>query len=98
MIDWEAAGYVNPWQELVELLNYWADDEAKARAMIAAYRAHMDTSSADWDAALAAGMDGLLGWLHYSLNREGGEKQAAKTIKELERYEERAAYLRRLLA
>lgn len=98
VIDWEAAGYVNPWQELVELLNYWADDEAKARAMIAAYRAHMDTSSADWDAALAAGMDGLLGWLHYSLNREGGEEQAAKTIKELERYEERAAFLRRLLA
>jgi hypothetical protein len=40
----------------------------------------------------------LLGWLHYSLNREGGEEQAAKTIKELERYEERAAFLRRLLA
>ena len=26
IIDWEAAGYVNPYQELLEVLNYWADD------------------------------------------------------------------------
>jgi len=98
VIDWEAAGYVNPWQELIELLNYWADDEEKARAMIAAYREHVDLAGADWGAALAAGMDGMLGWLHYCLNRPGGEEQAANTLKELERYEERAAFLRRLLA
>ena len=97
VIDWEAAGYVNPWQEVIELLNYWADDEEKARAMIAAYREHVDTSAADWDAALAAGMDGMLGWLHYCLNRPGGEEQAAGTMKELELYEERASLLRRLL-
>ncbi|MBR2717742.1 MAG: phosphotransferase [Clostridia bacterium] len=98
VIDWEAAGYVNPWQELIELLNYWADDEEKARAMIAAYEEHIDLTDADWEAALAAGMDGMLGWLHYCLNRPGGEEQAANTLKELERYEERAAFLRRLLA
>ena len=98
VIDWEAAGYVNPWQELIELLNYWADDEEKARAMIAAYEEHMDLTDADWEAALAAGMDGMLGWLHYCLNRPGGEEQAANTLKELEQYEERAAFLRRLLA
>jgi len=98
VIDWEAAGYVNPWQELIELLNYWADDEEKARAMIAAYREHVDLAGADWGAALAAGMDGMLGWLHYCLNRPGGEEQAANTLKELERYEERAGILRRLLA
>lgn len=97
VIDWEAAGYVNPWQELIELLNYWADDEEKARAMIAAYEEHIDLTDADWEAALAAGMDGMLGWLHYCLNRPGGEEQAANTIKELEQYEERAAFLRRLL-
>lgn len=98
VIDWEAAGYVNPWQELIELLNYWADDEEKARAMIAAYREHVDLTDADWEAALTAGMDGMLGWLHYCLNRPGGEEQAANTLKELEQYEERAAFLRRLLA
>ena len=109
IIDWEAAGYVNPWQELIELLNYWADDEEKARAMIAAYSAHMDLRAADWDAALAAGMDGMLGWLHYNLRRakglEGstpqdrteGEAHVRGTLAELEQYEDRAAFLRRLL-
>lgn len=109
IIDWEAAGYVNPWQELIELLNYWADDEAKARAMIAAYGEHMALHDADWDAALAAGMDGMLGWLHYNLRRakglEGstpqdrteGEAHVRGTLAELEQYEERTTFLRRLL-
>lgn len=109
IIDWEAAGYVNPWQELIELLNYWADDEAKARAMIAAYGEHMALHDAEWDAALAAGMDGMLGWLHYNLRRakglEGstpqdrteGEAHVRGTLAELEQYEERTAFLRRLL-
>lgn len=109
IIDWEAAGYVNPWQELIELLNYWADDEEKARAMIAAYGKHMDLRAADWEAALAAGMDGMLGWLHYNLRRaagvEGtspedktaGEEHVRNTLRELEQYEGRMAFLRRLL-
>lgn len=109
IIDWEAAGYVNPWQELIELLNYWADDEEKARAMIAAYGAHRALHEADWDAALAAGMDGMLGWLHYNLRRakglEGstpqdrteGEAHVRGTLAELEQYEQRAAFLRRVL-
>lgn len=109
IIDWEAAGYVNPWQELIELLNYWADDEEKARAMIAAYGAHRTLHEADWDAALAAGMDGMLGWLHYNLRRakgmEGstpqdrteGEAHVRGTLAELEQYEQRAAFLRRVL-
>lgn len=109
VIDWEAAGYVNPWQELIELLNYWADDEPKARAMIAAYGRHAELHNADWDAALAAGMDGMLGWLHYNLrraagqegtspeDRRAGEEQVCATLSELERYEERMRFLRRLL-
>lgn len=106
IIDWEAAGYVNPWQELVELLNYWADDELKARAMISAYGRHMDLSLADWDAAIAASMDGMLGWLHYNLRRakglEGtqeadraeGAQQAQATLQELHRYAQRQDQLR----
>lgn len=105
IIDWEAAGYVNPWQELIELLNYWADDEPKARAMIAAYARHMDVQDADWEAAIAAGMDGMLGWLHYNLRRaaglEGtspedkaaGEGHVCATLQELHRYEARAQQL-----
>ena len=106
IIDWEAAGYVNPWQELVELLNYWADDEPKARAMIGAYASHMDIAAADWDAAIAASMDGMLGWLHYNLRRaqglEGtspedrveGIRQAESTLAELHRYAQRQEQLK----
>lgn len=109
IIDWEAAGYVNPWQELIELLNYWADDEPRARAMIAAYGQRVELAHADWDAALSAGMDGMLGWLHYNLrraaglegssprDREAGEQQTRATLAELEKYEERIRFLRRLL-
>lgn len=110
IIDWEAAGYVNPWQELIELLNYWADDEPKARAMIEAYGAHMDMTHADWEAALNAGMDGMLGWLHYNLrraaglegsspdDRRAGEEHVRSTLAELAQYEERMQFLRRMLA
>lgn len=34
IIDWEAAGYVNPYQEFLEVANYWADD-GKATRLIA---------------------------------------------------------------
>ena len=94
VIDWEAAGYVNPWQELVELLNYWADDEEKARAMITAYGEHIPLREADWDAAIAAGMDGMLGWLHYQLHKEDGAEQVRATLEELHRYAARAQDLR----
>jgi len=26
IIDWEAAGYVNPYQEFLEVVNYWTED------------------------------------------------------------------------
>lgn len=97
IIDWEAAGYVNPWQELIEVINYWADDENKIRALIAGYGRHADLRGADWDAALAAGMDSMLGWLHYNLHRPGGEEHVRNTLTELGQYEQRMRLLRRLL-
>lgn len=27
IIDWEAAGYINPYEELIQILNYWIVDE-----------------------------------------------------------------------
>lgn len=109
IIDWEAAGYVNPWQELIELLNYWASDKDMVHAMLEGYGRHMNLREAPWEAALAAGMDGMLGWLHYNLRRSAGlegsgpedkaagEEHVSNTLRELEQYEERAAFLRRLL-
>lgn len=44
LIDWEAAGYVNPERELIEVVNYWACnqrgrlDREKFRALLAAYQ------------------------------------------------------------
>lgn len=78
LIDWEAAGYVNPDRELVDVINYWAcdkrrrPDRAKFRALLAAYRAHRPLAHADWPAALDSGFGGMLGWLAYNMRRSLG--------------------------
>ncbi|MBH1940011.1 phosphotransferase [Mobilitalea sibirica] len=88
LIDWEAAGYVNPYKELLEVLNYWADrgngnlDKEKFLALFNAYRINMNTNTVDWDCILDSGYDGMLGWLEYSLKRALGiESTDEKEIK-----------------
>lgn len=78
IIDWEAAGYVNPFQELIEVLNYWIGDEngkydkVKFDAMIQAYTESINMSHVNWDAVLNCSFDGMLGWLQYSIKRALG--------------------------
>lgn len=78
IIDWEAAGYVNPFQELIEVLNYWISDEtgkynkAKFDALMKAYTESMDIGNVNWDAVMACSFDGMLGWLEYSIKRALG--------------------------
>lgn len=78
IIDWEAAGYVNPYQELVEVLNYWIADEAgnqkyrKFEALMTAYATHVPVASVDWDTVLLCSFDGMLGWLEYNVRRAAG--------------------------
>ncbi len=78
IIDWECAGYVNPFQELIEVLNYWISDEtgkyskAKFDALIEAYTESMNIHNVNWDAVLACSFDGMLGWLEYSIKRALG--------------------------
>lgn len=78
IIDWEAAGYVNPYQELLEVLNYWADDgkgqldKEKFDTLLQAYRKHRCTRTVDWDCVLDSGYGGMLGWLDYSMKRALG--------------------------
>ncbi len=73
IIDWECAGYVNPFQELIEVLNYWISDEtgeyskAKFDALIQAYAESMDIRNVNWDVVLGCSFDGMLGWLEYSV-------------------------------
>ena len=78
IIDWEAAGPVNPYQELVEVLNYWTTDEAggydrdKFVALMGTYRESMPLDGVDWDVILSCSMDGMLGWLAYNVKRALG--------------------------
>lgn len=78
IIDWEAAGYVNPFQELIEVLNYWIPDEtgkynkAKFDVLIQAYTESMNICNANWDVILDCSFDGMLGWLEYNIKRAVG--------------------------
>lgn len=80
IIDWEAAGYVNPYREFLEVINYWADDgdgrlvKEKYDALVNAYREHMDINIADWDEVFHGSYIGMLGWLEYNVKRALGSE------------------------
>ena len=75
IIDWEAAGYVNPYQELLEVLNCWADDgkggllKEQFDALLDAYTQYVKTENVDWDSVFAGSYMGMLGWLEYNVKR-----------------------------
>ncbi len=78
IIDWEAAGYVNPYQELLEVLNYWADDgmggllKEQFDALLDAYTLYVKLENVNWDAVFAGSFCGMLGWLEYNVKRAFG--------------------------
>lgn len=78
IIDWEAAGYVNPFQELVEVLNYWIADEtgaydkSKFTAFMEAYTENVNISNVNWEAVFNCSFDSMLGWLEYNVKRALG--------------------------
>jgi len=78
IIDWEAAGYVNPFQELVEVINYWITEMdgsynfEKLSVLMAAYKAFKEVRFVDWDTVLLRSFDGILGWLEYNMRRAAG--------------------------
>ena len=84
IIDWEAAGYVNPYQELIEVLNYWISDEmgkydkAKFDALMQAYTENKNIYNVHWDVILSCSFDGMLGWLEYNLKRALGMEGTGK--------------------
>lgn len=83
LIDWEAAGYVNPDRELAEVINYWVcdkrgrPDRAKFRALLTAYQARRPLLDTDWPAALDSGY-GMLDWLLYNMKRSLGIECGSK--------------------
>lgn len=84
IIDWEAAGYVNPYQEFLEVVNYWADDgkggllKEHFDALLDAYTQHVKLENVDWDAVFAGSQMGMLGWLEYNVKRALGIEAAAE--------------------
>ncbi len=75
IIDWEAAGFVNPYHDLVETAVYWSKDnneqlvKDKFLAFIQGYKDNIPNLQSDWNVVLDKGFFGLLGWLEYSLKR-----------------------------
>ena len=82
IIDWEAAGYVNPYQEFLEVVNYWADDgkcgllKEHFDALFDAYTNHIKLENVDWNAVFAGSYMGMLGWLEYNVKRALGIESA----------------------
>lgn len=75
VIDWEAAGFVNPMHDLVETAVYWSKDNNgqlvndKFLSLIQGYKSIIPNLQSDWSVVLDKGFSGLLGWLEYSLKR-----------------------------
>jgi len=74
IIDWEAAGYVNPMQELIETAIYWSEngigniDKERFFAFIGGYKKKYGILKANWRMVLESGF-GKLDWLEYNLKR-----------------------------
>ncbi len=78
VIDWEAAGYVNPYQELLEVINYWTDNgsgglcKGHLEKLLKAYMKHIDIQKIAWEPVFAGSFRGMLGWLEYNVKRALG--------------------------
>ncbi|MGN1346918.1 MAG: phosphotransferase family protein [Eubacteriales bacterium] len=80
LIDWEAAGRVDPWYDLFENAVYWSKNrdgtanEEKFKSFLYGYfteRGEPPDADIDWSLAADAGF-GLLDWLEYNLKRSFG--------------------------
>jgi Ser/Thr protein kinase RdoA (MazF antagonist) len=89
IIDWEAAGAVNPMQELIEVALYWSGSETgnvnkdAFRTMISTYRKHGGKIGDNWHDVLNCGFQGKLDWLSYSIKRSLGVESTDAAEQEL---------------
>ncbi|WNS46305.1 aminoglycoside phosphotransferase family protein [Paenibacillus sp. MMS20-IR301] len=89
IIDWEAAGWINPAQELIEVALYWSDFESghvrkeAFNAIIRAYRSRGGEILDPWPEVLSGGYQGKLGWLEYSIRRSLGLEGPDEAEREL---------------
>lgn len=87
VIDWEAAGYIHPLQDLAETALYWSAaeggaDHGRFRAFVQGYcdrrRIGEGVFAVDWHAVLRQGFAGKLGWLAYNLRRSLGMESSSE--------------------
>lgn len=113
LIDWEAAGFINPQQELMEMLFYWADDgrgnlqETLFLSFLRAYERHVSLRHVHWDDVFCACFLAPLEWLHYNVRRscgmegqgeqECGKKEVLGTLEMLHHLEEKIEIARQYL-
>lgn len=89
IIDWESAGYVNPLQELIELLMYWSEDskgnldKERFLSLLYGYKKVRNVTNVNWNVVLNSGYIGKLEWLEYSLKRSLGIECADKAEQQL---------------
>jgi thiamine kinase-like enzyme len=100
VIDWESAGFIHPMHDLIETALYWSgtSDQDRFSAFISGYKGEIAAITSDWEAVLANGFSGKLGWLEYNLKRalwlectdeeeqRLGTRQVSETIGELREY------------
>ncbi|WP_105616333.1 phosphotransferase enzyme family protein [Vallitalea okinawensis] len=73
IIDWEAAGYMNPSLELLEVALYWSGDEKHDKelfcAVIDAYIENGGTMNSNKEDTIYSVFKGKLQWLEYNMKR-----------------------------
>ncbi len=75
IIDWEAAGFVCRYHDILETALYWSRDikgnlvKDKFITFIKSYKSVCSDLDNNWEYALNMGYSGMLGWLEYSLKR-----------------------------
>ena len=102
VIDWESAGFLNPFHELIIYALYWSDqngviEKNKFEAFFNGYQSHVKLEKVDWRVVMDAGLS--LHWLEYNIKRslgidctdfaeqKMGTEQVYGTIEYLRRYE-----------
>lgn len=89
IIDWEAAGYINPLQELIEVALAWSGLETEDfnsenfKVIVESYVKNGGIIVDDITAVLSFGYKGKLEWLEYNIKRSLGIESNSKTEQEL---------------
>ncbi len=89
LIDWEAAGQINPYQELIEVINYWclnAEGQLNVQfveQLVDAYQVHYCINQSFLSTAVDSAYAAMLNWLDYNLRRSLETEKLSKAELEL---------------